>query len=143
MNLEALIHRVMTRFAARSVNVPPFKMEPCRHCDGDGVHTEKTLQVKNLCVRCFGTGTDPKSMEALNAEVQSLTEQYQLEYHKFQKAKKQWGPGRSHRPFGTQQGFDLQTLRITMTTRQEQLQQELARLDMGKQLARVAGAAAR
>jgi hypothetical protein len=143
MPLEDLIQRVMARFAARAVTVPPFKMDPCRHCGGEGVHTEKTLRVKNLCVRCFGTGTDPKSLESLETETQSLSEQYQLEYDKFQKAKKQMGPGRSYRPFGTPQGMDLQTLRIKVTSRQEQLRLEQSRWDMGKQLARLAGAAAR
>ena len=144
MDLQTLTHRVVGRFleAARAVNVPPMKLDSCQHCGGEGVHTEKTLQVKNLCVRCFGTGTDPKALKALREEASSLTEQYQQEYEKFQQEKKKWGPGRSRPPFGTQ-GFGLQTLRITMTARQEQLNREQARLDMGKQLAKLAGAAAR
>lgn len=140
--MDQIVYRVMIRFAARSVNVPSMKLDACRHCGGEGVHTEKTLQVKNLCVRCFGTGVDPKSFEALQDEAATLTKQYQKEYDKFQQEKKDWGPGRTRPPFGTQWGYELQTLRITMTARQEQAEHEKARLAMGRQLAKLAGAAA-
>jgi hypothetical protein len=143
--MDASIQRIVARFlaAARRVNVAPFKLDSCRHCGGEGTHTEKTLQVKSLCAACFGTGTDSKSFKTLQAETKELETRYQTDYDAFEKAKKQWGPGRSNPSFGRAKGMDLQTLRIRMTARQDQLKHEQERLDLGQGLAVKAGAAAR
>jgi hypothetical protein len=140
--MRDLAQRVADRYAARALNVPPMKLDPCKNCGGEGMHVEKSLQVKNLCVRCFGTGTDPKALGTLREETTKLGEQFQKDYAAFEKERKPYR-GRSVRQFGVGQGYDLQTLRITWTARQEQLKNEEARLDMGKQMARIAGAAAR
>lgn len=140
--MDALTQRILNRFAARSIRVSPMEMKPCSHCGGEGTHTEKTLKVKSLCGRCFGTGTDPKSFEALQKESTEMSAEYQAKYDKFQQDKKNWGPGRSRPQFG-QQGKNLQTLRAKVTARENQLKHEQERLDLGKHLARLAGAAAR
>jgi len=141
MNVEALIHRVVARFAARYVNVPPMPLDACRHCGGRGINTEETLKVKSVCASCFGTGTDMKSFKALMDEAEDLTAQYENGMAQFRQDKKPYR-GQSVPSFG-QRGRGLQTLRITMTARQEQFKQEAARFDLGRKLARLAGAAAR
>jgi len=140
--MHDLLFRVVARYAARMLNVPPVRLDPCKHCGGEGVHVEKTAQVKHLCVQCWGTGTDPKSLESLRQEAEELSARYQRDYDAFQEEKKPYR-GISVTPFGTQRGKDLQTLRIKATARQEQYAKEKARVAMGKNLAQVAGAAAR
>lgn len=137
-----LLCRVVARYAARMMNIPPFPMDTCKHCGGDGMHVEKSMRVKNLCVRCWGTGTDPKSFEALQKVAKELGAEYQQRYDAFQREKKPY-KGQSVPSFGTQRGKDLQTLRIKAQARQDQYEKEEARFTMGKNLARMAGAAAR
>lgn len=106
------------------------------------MHIEKSMRVKNLCVRCWGTGTDLKSLEALQKVAKELGAEYQQRYDAFQQEKKPY-KGKSIPSFGRQRGKDLQTLRIKAQARQDQYEKEEARFAMGKNLARVAGAAAR
>ncbi len=143
--MDVLIRRIVARFleGARAVNVPPLKLDKCKHCQGEGIHEDKTFGVKSVCTRCFGTGTDPDSFKALQDEAEDLAKQYKKNYDQFQKEKKKWGPGRSNPSFGRGSGFDLQTLRIKMTARQSQFKKEKTRWDLGRKLARIAGAAAK
>jgi hypothetical protein len=135
--LSELIQRVVARYAARYVNVPPWKIGPCKHCGGAGVHVEAPLQVKGICVKCWGTGSDPDDVGALREETQNLGLKYQQGMADFEKEKAPYR-GRSVRRFGPGRGMDLQTLRITWTTREEQLKHEDKRIEMGKDLAKFA-----
>lgn len=147
--MDPLTRRIVARFieAARAIVVSPFKMAPCSNCGGEGTYTEDAtvgdvaLQVKALCARCFGTGTDPKSLGALRKEAEDLAKTYEADKAKFEAAKEAWGPGRSNPSFG-RWGYKLQTLKAKVDGRQKQLKQEDFRQEMGKKLARVAGAAA-
>ena len=137
----SMAQRVAARYAARSFNFKPVSLDSCRHCGGEGVHLEKSLQVKNLCVRCWGTGTEPKSIAALQAQTDEIAETYRFKREEFEGIKKKH-MGRGSRQLGMM-GRDLQTLNGVFRDRKERLDHELARIDMGKQLAKVAGAAAR
>lgn len=136
-----LVQRVVARYAARAFNFKPLPMDPCKHCGGDGVHTEQTHRVKNLCVRCWGTGTDPKSVETLQDRVAELTKTYQNKDVAFQEAKKR-ALGRGSKQLGMM-GMELQTIRGEWTVREAQLKEEQERVNIGKQMAKIAGAAAR
>jgi hypothetical protein len=136
-----IVQRVVARFAARAFNFQPLPMGPCNNCKGEGVHTESTHRVKSLCVRCWGTGTDPKSVETLQEKVDGLTQAYQAKDKIFQEAKKR-AMGRGGRELGMM-GMELQTIRGEWTVREAQLKEEQERVNLGKQMAKIAGAAAR
>lgn len=122
MNIEALTHRVVIRFATR--------------------YTKKTLKVKSLCARCSRTGTDAKSFETLRDEAEKLKTRYENSMNQSRQDKKPYH-GQSVPLFGRQRSTALQTLRITMTARQAQLKHEQERFNLGKELAQLVGAAAR
>jgi len=136
-----LVQRVVARFAGRNVYVEPMEMKSCRTCRGTGVQTNKQYSFKFSCLRCFGTGTDPDSVEALRRETEGLGEQYRKDYAAFEKARKPYR-GRSVRQFGVGTGFDLQTLRITHTEREKQLAHEDERIKEARKRAAFIGAMA-
>lgn len=142
--MDAILRRVVSRFleAARNVQVAPMPMAECKHCRGEGVHVNEALKVKSLCARCLGTGTEPDSYEALKKSAKELSDQYEADWQALDKAKKQWGPGKSNPSFGRTKGKALQELRIRSTARQDQLKEESKRWDLALDLALAAGAAA-
>jgi hypothetical protein len=136
--VDYLPSRIVARFAARTFNFQPLPMDLCRNCGGDGVIAER--DVKGQCMRCWGTGTDPKSIGELQERVAELTAQYQKMDAAFQKAKER-SLGRSNRDLGMT-GRDLQTLKGEIEARTAQLKEELDRQGFGIQMARLAGAKA-
>ena len=126
-----LVQRVALRYAARALNIPPVKMDSCQHCGGNGIHVDKRHQLKYVCPRCIGTGTEPSSVKSLRDLVGDLDDKYRKDYEAFQKEKKPYR-GRSVRQFGTARGRALQTLRLTLTARKEQLDREKERFEAGK-----------
>lgn len=137
----SIVTRVLLRFAARSVKVPPFEIGPCTYCSGSGTTKNSEMRVTSTCARCFGTGSDPKAVTLLEAEVSRLRDEYEKRHGQFQQAKPFW-VGRGTPAFG-QIGKDLQTIRIVLTSREEQAKLERARINFAKHLALVVGAAAR
>ena len=136
-----LVQRVVARFAGRNVYVQPMEMKPCRTCRGEGVHENKQYAYKFVCIRCFGTGTDPDSVGALREETEKLGKQYREDYAAFERERKPY-KGRSVRQFGVGRGFDLQTLRITHTEREKQLAHEDERIEEAQKRAAFIGAMA-
>lgn len=142
--MEPLVQRIVARFleAGRYVNVSPMKLGPCEHCGGDGVHVDGKFNVKILCIKCFGTGTSQKDLRALQNETEELETRYEKDKGAFSQEKKEWGPGRSNPSFGRSRGKNLQTLHIKAQARRKQLDEEMKRLELGKDSAKTVGAAA-
>jgi len=136
----SMVRRVAARYAARIFNFKPVVLEKCRHCGGDGVQEDSAFEVKFLCVWCWGTGVDPKSIEVLQAQVDEILLTYQFKKDEFDKIKKKYR-GRGSRQLGMM-GRDLQTLNGALTDRRKVLDRELARIAKGKYYAQVVKARA-
>lgn len=141
MMLLDLAQRVVARFAARRFDFRPLPVKPCKFCGGEGVEVEEKHRVKSLCVRCWGTGTDPELIKVLQEKVNKLTEVYRAKDKTFQ-IRKQELMGRGGRELGDM-GMELQTIKGEWIVRESQLKEELERATLGKQMARIVGAAAR
>ena len=121
----SMAQRVAARFAARSFSFKPVSIDNCRRCGGEGTLSDRQYQIKYTCNQCWGTGSEPDSVEALRKQVDEIAETYRFKQEEFEGIKKKYR-GRGSRQLGMM-GRDLQTLNGAYTDRKEALDHELAR----------------